>query len=55
MWLRYCIAVAVVYRLAAAALIQPPAWECPYAAGVALKRKNKRIKKKKRKKMFTEV
>ena len=28
-------------RLAAVALIQPLAWELPYAAGVALKRKNK--------------
>ena len=28
-------------RLAATALIQPPAWEPPYAAGVALKRKQK--------------
>ena len=27
------------HRLAAAALIQPLAWELPYAAGVALKRK----------------
>ena len=29
-------------RLAAAALIQPLAWELPYAAGVALKRKKKK-------------
>ncbi|WP_329808182.1 hypothetical protein, partial [Klebsiella pneumoniae] len=28
---------AVVYRLVAAAPIRPPAWELPYAAGVALK------------------
>ena len=27
-------------RLAAAALIRPPAWELPYATGTALKRKN---------------
>ena len=32
------VAVAVVY-LAAAALIQPLAWEPPHAAGVALKKK----------------
>ena len=29
------------YRPAAAALIQPLAWEPPYAAGAALKRQNK--------------
>ena len=27
------------HRLASAALIQPPAWELPYAIGVALKKK----------------
>ena len=32
-------------RPAAAALIQPPVWEPPYAAGVALKRKRKKKKK----------
>ena len=32
-------------RLAAAAPIQPLAWELPYAAGAALKKKNKKIKK----------
>ena len=35
--------------LAAAALIRHPAWELPYAAGVALK------KKKKAKKIYLEV
>ena len=34
LWLRY--------RLAAAALIRPLAWELPYAAGAALKRKKKK-------------
>ena len=33
-------------RLAAAALIQPLAWELPYALGVALKRKQKQKQKK---------
>ena len=37
--------VAVLWcRLAAAALIQPLAWEFPYAAGVALRRKRKERK-----------
>ena len=35
-------------RLAAAALIQPLAWEPPYAAGVALKKAKRQKKKKKR-------
>ena len=30
------------YRLAAAALIQPLAWELPYAMGTALKKKKKK-------------
>ena len=34
--------------LAAAALIQPLAWELPYAAGAALKRKKKKKKKRER-------
>ena len=33
-------------RLAAAALIQPLAWQLPYAAGTALKMKKKKKKKK---------
>ena len=33
------------HRLAATALIQPLAWEPPYAVGVALKSKNKQTKK----------
>ena len=37
-------------RLAATALIRPPAWELPNAAGVALKKRKKTKKKKKRKK-----
>lgn len=44
MWLGSSVAVAVVYRPAAAALIQPLAWELPYATGVALKRKKKKQK-----------
>ena len=32
-------------RLAAAALIQPPAWERPYATGVALEKRKKEKKK----------
>ena len=38
-------------RLAAVALIQPLAWELPYAAGVALK-SQKRKKERKKKKMI---
>ena len=34
------------YRLAAAAPIQPLAWELPYDIGMAIKRKKKRGKKK---------
>ena len=39
-----------VGRLVATALSQPLAWEPPYAAGVALKRKKEKKKKKERKK-----
>ena len=35
------VAVAVWYRPAATALIQPLAWEPPYAVGAALKRQKK--------------
>ena len=42
--LGYCVAV-VWYRLAAAALIQPLAWEFPYATDAAVKSKQKRKKK----------
>ena len=43
--------------LAAAALIQPLAWECPYAASAALKKakKKKEEGKKERKKEMKEV
>ena len=34
------------HRWVAAALIQPLAWESPYATGVVLKRKKRRKKKK---------
>ena len=37
------------YRLAAIAPIQPLAWELLYAAGAALKNKNKQTKQTKRK------
>ena len=37
---------AAVARLAAAAPIGPLAWELPYAAGVALKRKKKKNERK---------
>ena len=39
MWLGSGIAMALVHRLAATALILPLAWEPPYAASVALKSK----------------
>ena len=39
--------VAVAHRLATATPIWPLAWELPYAAGVALKTKNKTKWKKK--------
>ena len=38
------------YRAAAAVLIQPLAWELPYAAGAALKKDQKKKKEKKREK-----
>ena len=34
------------HRPVATALIRPPAWELPYAMGMALKRQNKQTKKK---------
>ena len=37
------------HRLVAIALMQPLAWECPYAIGVALKKQKAKKKKKKRK------
>ena len=39
MWFRFSVAVAVAL-VAAAAPILPLDWELPYAAGVAIKRKN---------------
>ena len=53
MWLGSGIAVAVIYRLAAAALIPPLAWELPCATGVAIKRKKKKKRKKERKEKNT--
>ena len=41
MWLKSGVAVAVACKLAATALIQPLAWELPYAADMALIRKKK--------------
>ena len=43
MWLRSSVAVAVACRLAAAALILPPAQGLPYAAGSTVKRKKKKF------------
>ena len=40
------------FRLAAVALIQPLAWEPPYAISAALKSKKKKKKKEKKKKKF---
>ena len=37
-----CWGCAVWYRTAAAALIQPLAWELPYASGAALKKRKKK-------------
>ena len=41
-------------RLAAAALIQPLAWELPHAAGMALKRKKRKRKKGRKKERQTD-
>ena len=38
-WVKDLVLLWLWYRLAAAALIHPLAWEPPYAAGAALKRK----------------
>ena len=43
------VAVAVVFRPAATALISPLAWEPPYATGVALKKTQKKASKYKKK------
>ena len=45
MWLGSGVAVAVV-SAPTAAPIPPPAWELPYAAGLAIKRKKKIERKK---------
>ena len=55
---RCCLDPALLWlwcRLAAMASIQPLAWELPYAAGMALKRKKKHsfLKKKKNLKQMT--
>ena len=42
MWLRSRVTVAVA-QAGAAALIRPLAWEPPYAAGVALKKDQKKV------------
>ena len=41
MWLRSCVAVVVVYRLAAVALIRPLAWEFLHTVGVAIREKRR--------------
>ena len=38
-WVKNLVFLWLCCRLAAAALIQPPAWELPFAEGAALKRK----------------
>ena len=48
MWLGFAVAAAVVLA-AAAALIQPLAWELPYAADKALKSKKKKERNTQRK------
>ena len=44
-WVKDPVLLWLWCRLAAAALIRPLAWEPPYAASVALKRKNKEKEK----------
>ena len=41
-WVKDLALLQLWCRLAPAAPIQPPAWEHPYAAGAALKRKKKK-------------
>ena len=45
-WVKHSALLWLWHMLAAAALIQPLGWELPYAMGVALKRKKKKVKKK---------
>ena len=52
MWLKSGVAVAVACKLAATALIQPLAWELPYAADAALKMQKRKEKKKEKKSFF---
>ena len=50
---RYSLDPALLWlwcRLAAVALIQPPAWELPYAASAALKKKKRKKERKKERK-----
>ena len=42
-WVKYLVLLWLRCRLVATAPIQPLAWEPPYAAGVALKSKKKKI------------
>ena len=42
-------------RPAASAPIQPPAWELPYAAGVALKKKKKKRKKERKERALVRL
>ena len=46
MWLGSGVAVAVV-SAPTAAPIPPPAWKFPYAEGLAIKKKKKKIERKK--------
>ena len=48
MWFGFDVAVAVA---SAAALLQPLAWELPYATGAAIKRKKKKKKEKRKSSM----
>ena len=46
--------LALLCQQLAVAPIRPPAWELPYAVGVALKRQKTKDKKKKKKKTLAE-
>ena len=43
-WVKYLVWLWLWHRWAAEALIRPLAWKLPYAAGVALKRKENKTK-----------
>ena len=54
-WVKDLALLHLWCRLAAAALVQPPAWESPYAAGEALKKKKKKKEKKEEVLTVTEI